>query len=146
PYYAWESGTVSYSSTAPIPGVTQNPWITQTMAGIQGTNNPVFVYDNPGAVNQTSVRQSSPSTWWGLSSSGIRDGAIDGFPYGSNIGIATYREAADNARRISGNTQFPAADKGFYKTKSIADPTTFDFYNILIDGPNKREWQNWDAY
>lgn len=147
PYYAWESGTVSYASTDPIPaGIVKNPWITQSMAGMQGTNNPVFVYDNPGAINQASIRQSSPGTWFGVNSTGGRDGSIDGFPYGSNVGIATYREAADNARRISGNTQFPAADKGFYKTKSIADPSIFDFYHILIDGPNKREWQNWDAY
>lgn len=33
-----------------------------------------------------------------------------------------------------------------YKNQSLSDPTIFDFYNTLIDGPNKEEWQDWDAY
>ena len=28
----------------------------------------------------------------------------------------------------------------------LSDPTIFDFYNNLIDGPNKREWQNFEKY
>jgi hypothetical protein len=35
---------------------------------------------------------------------------------------------------------------GLYKTKSITDPGIFDFYNNLLDGPTKKEWQGWEAY
>lgn len=41
---------------------------------------------------------------------------------------------------------FPAAKYGQYRTMSLLDPTVFDFYNTLIDGPTKREWEDWDAY
>lgn len=40
----------------------------------------------------------------------------------------------------------PNAQFGQYRQESLTDPTIFDFYNTLIDGPNKREWENWDAY
>lgn len=33
-----------------------------------------------------------------------------------------------------------------YKNNSISDPTIFDFYNNLIDGPNKKEWQDWESF
>jgi hypothetical protein len=32
-----------------------------------------------------------------------------------------------------------------YFDQTLADPSVFDFYNKLIDGPNKREWQDWNA-
>jgi len=28
----------------------------------------------------------------------------------------------------------------------LQDPSVFDFYHKLLDGPNKHEWQNWKAY
>ena len=33
-----------------------------------------------------------------------------------------------------------------YNNKSLADPSIFNFYDNLIDGPNKQEWQNWKAF
>ncbi len=33
-----------------------------------------------------------------------------------------------------------------YKNNSLTDPSIFNFYNNLIDGPNKKEWQDWDTY
>lgn len=33
-----------------------------------------------------------------------------------------------------------------YQDKTLSDPTVFDYKNNLIDGPNKREWQQWNAY
>lgn len=33
-----------------------------------------------------------------------------------------------------------------YNDKSLTDPSIFDFYNKLIDGPNKQEWQNWKSF
>jgi len=40
----------------------------------------------------------------------------------------------------------PNASAGIYKNQHLLDPTIFDFYNNLMDGPNKREYQEWDAY
>ena len=43
---------------------------------------------------------------------------------------------------------FPGAYAGTvnYNNKSLADPSIFNFYDNLIDGPNKQEWQNWKAF
>ena len=35
---------------------------------------------------------------------------------------------------------------GQYRNKSLTDASVFDFYNKLIDGNNKKEWEEWDAY
>ncbi len=34
----------------------------------------------------------------------------------------------------------------FYKDERLADRSIFDFYNQLLDGPNKREWSNFDVF
>ncbi len=44
------------------------------------------------------------------------------------------------------NMGLPNADDGVYKNQHLLDPSIFDFYNKLIDGDNKREFQNWDAF
>ena len=149
PYYAWESGAIGYPSEAANAIEPKNFWMVQYMApGIQSTSNPMFFYDNANATAQSYVRQAAPATYWGLAADRSFDRGIDGFPYGSNIGIGSYNEMAYSDWRTNGqdNTAFPGADKGFYKSKSLTDPTIFDFYNNLIDGPNKGEWQKWKAY
>jgi len=138
PYYAWDRGIVAYS-TEVAEGETRNQWVGQYMGNASLTNNPVFVFNGSGAVNASSVYQALPATTYGVSATGAIDGSIDGFPYGSNIGILGY---SDYARYMG----LSAADKGFYKNKSMTDPTIFDFYNKLIDGPNKHEWQNWQTW
>ena len=43
---------------------------------------------------------------------------------------------------------YPGAYAGTvnYNNKSLTDPSIFNFYDNLIDGPNKQEWQNWKAF
>lgn len=33
----------------------------------------------------------------------------------------------------------------FYVDQVLTDPTIYNFFDNLLDGPNKREWQNWKA-
>ena len=40
----------------------------------------------------------------------------------------------------------PLALAGQYKNMTMQDSTIFDFYNNLIDGPNKWETEKWNAY
>lgn len=50
-------------------------------------------------------------------------GGVDGGPYaGANAGSVKYFD------------------------QTLSDRYIFDFYNKLIDGPNKREWQDWNAF
>lgn len=150
PYYAWESQAIGYPSNEPQNAMEQkNFWVVQYMVpGAQATSNPMFFYDMANSTTHSYVMQAGPATYYGVSSTGDRDASIDGFPYGSNIGIASFNEAAYNNWRTLGqaNTPYPAADKGFYKRKSLVDSSIFNFYDNLIDGPNKGEWQKWDAF
>lgn len=46
----------------------------------------------------------------------------------------------------AGIANLPGATYGQYRTASLLDPSVFDFYNKLIDGPTKKEWEKWNAY
>ena len=34
----------------------------------------------------------------------------------------------------------------YYTDKVLTDPSIFNFYKALLDGPNKHEWKNWTAF
>lgn len=40
----------------------------------------------------------------------------------------------------------PFADFGGYVPATLRDTSVFDFYNKLMDGPNKGEWTDWDVF
>lgn len=58
---------------------------------------------------------------------------------GTLFGLASLNSYATNAN-------LPGASYGQYRSASLTDPTVFDFYNKLIDGPNKKEFEHWNAY
>lgn len=139
PWYAWSQGVVVYSSSDVAEGEIENAWVGQNMGNGSLTANPVFVYSSGSEVAAASAYQAGPVGTYGLSADGSIDGSINGFPYGSNIGIIGYGSWA----RESGQ---PGADKGFYKDKSLTDTSIFNYFDYLIDGPNKKEWQNWQTW
>ncbi|EDY80647.1 TonB-dependent receptor plug domain protein [Verrucomicrobiia bacterium DG1235] len=63
---------------------------------------------------------------------------VDGTGY-NYLGIDDSKDAAAKAG-------VPFSSIGGYKSNTLSDPTIFDFYNNLLDGDNKREWQEWEAY
>ncbi len=157
PYYVWAAGIVPYSSSQILPGEKVNYWLVQS-PGYNATDNPVFYYDN--ASTATTVREGGVSTNFGIATNGTRDAGIGGFPYASPVGIASYSAYANDLYRNSvvGSSRYDptitaaqkasvaGASSGFYKDKALTDSSIFDFYNNMIDGPNKREWQKWEAY
>lgn len=42
--------------------------------------------------------------------------------------------------------RLPGYQYGQYREQSLLDPSVFNFYENLIDGPNKSEKEDWDAY
>jgi hypothetical protein len=87
----------------------------------------------------------TPSYWlWeiratrGINSSGVDDNGVGEFAFHRPMGIAS---AASFAR----NAGLPYAEFGVYKDVQLTDATIFDFYNNLLDGPNKSEWSGWDS-
>ena len=110
-----------------------NPWIGNF--GQQfGSTLLIFNNDNPNLQKGLVLE---PNQFWGISSSGGRSGGVTAFT--RPPGVADYATFAKNAR-------LPFWDYGLYKDKSLTDASVFDFYNSLIDGPNKKEWQNFRAY
>ena len=46
----------------------------------------------------------------------------------------------------AGIARLPGFEYGQYRTAVLQDASVFDFYNNLIDGPTKSEFEKWDAY
>ena len=44
------------------------------------------------------------------------------------------------------NASLEFADINAYKARSLVDDSIFDFYDNLLEGPNKREWNDFDAF
>jgi hypothetical protein len=86
--------------------------------------------------------------------------ANEGLAAGASIGgISTYRPDAIppfsliadyigvNDTANGGNEPFKTVPGGvYYNDKVITDPSIFNFYKELLDGPNKHEWKNWTAF
>jgi len=53
--------------------------------------------------------------------------------------VLSYHEYANAAK-------LPLSGSGQFRNKTLQDDSVFDFYNQLLDGPNKSEWEDWDAY
>ncbi len=93
-------------------------------------------YDDATTGNASRAMQAEYTTVGGISSTGALDNSINGIPFFRYFALNT-----NNAyKRASG-----AVGGNYYVNISMDDPSVFDFYNKLIDGPNKREWQSWDA-
>ena len=100
------------------------------------------IYDNAVAVFPEG--DSSFQTVGFMSSNGHAtrngvNGTISGMDWWTWNGIRTYDLYASQEA-------LPYYELGAYKAKHLTDPTIFNFYDILIDGPNKNEWQRWNAF
>ncbi len=133
PLVLWQSGYAGITGSSNT-GTNINYWIGQYKGPtMQTTNNAVALYPTARSSTVSSYSQALPygeylptNTGWGV-------------PYFAAMGIVGLQDYAKNAH-------LPGADAGTWKTKSLSDPTIFDFYNKLIDGPNKKEWQKWTAF
>jgi outer membrane receptor protein involved in Fe transport len=126
--YAWQDNERLHA----IGDSLYNPWI-----GPAGANT---VYDG---VIQTFPTPGSPTP--GISFPGsivnypaTTDASRNGPANGQYWGIVNYSTYANQAK-LPGYLLSP------YKDKSLTDPRVFDFYNNLLEGPNKRNWTDFHA-
>jgi hypothetical protein len=119
---------------------TYNPWIGTFAASFGG---PIgYFTDTNSATPSSPYWEQELNTNHGLSITGNNEVAFTGgvgFQFHRLIGIAPYSEFATLA-------QLPYAEFGVYKNNSLTDPTIFNFYDNLLDGPNKEEWQDFDVF
>ncbi len=115
-----------------------NPWLT---AGIANQQQPIWFID--GTTNQ------QYRIYGGYVNTGARN--LNGSVRGIGDALLGQRYS-DLFFGINGVPQYataarlPGAQYGQYRNMSMSDASIFNFYDELIDGPNKKEWENWDAY
>jgi len=125
-----------------------NPWLGNEMDALTG-GGIGFIYNN-GDSNPAIIRATGTNNNYGIGPDGQIDRGIGSFVFGRLQDVAAYNEYTRNAeadalaRGVA--NPFPGAASNFYKDIHLNNPNVFDFYNILIDGNNKREWSDWTAY
>ncbi len=97
---------------------------------------PLFMWEDPNSSNFnaqiTEINQRG-----GLAP----DGSID-----DNLATGFSRwTAPQNYITYAQDANLPFANFGQYKQFHLQDSSIFNFYDQLIDGPNKEEWSNWDV-
>ncbi len=110
------------------------PWFREAFQG-RMFNSDMGLFYNANSSAPTLAQTPTIGTPLGIDSTGAIDGTIGGIEFARPWAIGTYNAYARAA--IPGGK--------YYSNVSLTDPTIFDFYNKLIDGPNKKEWQNWKA-
>ena len=133
-------GVLSYypngiNGGSPNPGY--NPWI-GNFANQFGSPM-VFFQNNSSTQAQMQTFEPRQQFAGGLSSTGAVDLTIGGQRWQRPGSVTPYAAYAKNAGLIY-------SELGVYKDRSLTDSSIFDFYNQLLDGPNKKEWQNFRAY
>ncbi len=111
-----------------------NPWIGNMAAAIGGP----IAYFNTGGDGVPNYIAQEIREDWGINPQGQVDRGL-AYDFNRLAGIAAYSDYAINAG-------LPMAQFGIYKNRSLTDPSIFNFYDTLIDGPNKMEWQDFDVF
>ncbi|HEU5077994.1 MAG TPA: TonB-dependent receptor plug domain-containing protein [Opitutaceae bacterium] len=114
-----------------------NPWLSaygnqqQPIWFIDGTTNKLYQiyggYVNAGALDNAGKNRGSGNSLIGQRFSNEFYNLTNLSSYATNAKIAGYQY-------------------GQYRNQSLQDSSIFDFYNNLIDGPTKKEWERWTAY
>ncbi len=127
------------------PGINGGPY--------SGTFNPdylpnvgSFAENFGGPINYFAADGGTPDIWQqeikefrGIGPDGAVDGGVGAFNFNRAIGIAPQAAFARNAG-------LPFGEFGVYKNNNLTDPSIYNFYDNLIDGPNKNEWQNFQNF
>ncbi len=130
-----------YNSTGGFPDKTLNPYWQPWLGGQFGASyfgNPMAIFSS-GENSAATLVNWEPSAARGLNPAGAVDRGIAGIPFSRMSSITLYRD-------LSKKVNLPGAKFGLTRNLSLSDPSIFDFYDQLIDGPNKHEWQNFRRY
>jgi len=142
PFWAWGTSAQIDRGNGGRTGEPNIPWLGQEM--LPASIAAGFRFDN-GNPNAIDIGGSTAGRNFGIDADGNIDRGIDGFIFGREQQVAGFNEYSKNAEAVNPGS-FPGAGKNFYKDKHLTDPSVFNFYDQLIDGNNKNEWNKWDAY
>jgi outer membrane receptor protein involved in Fe transport len=100
-------------------------------------------YPDPASSSQGSsnvasiIGESTKTTRFGIGPNGQIDGSVDGIPFARFIALANPFQNA-----IAEGRPFPAQ----WKDNSLTDPSIFNFYKLLLDGPSKNEFRKFESF
>ncbi|GAB5559202.1 MAG: hypothetical protein SynsKO_08490 [Synoicihabitans sp.] len=127
--------SINGGPNAGLPNPAYQPWIGNFGQQFGGPN---LFYDGSSPThNDAWVWEISEER--GLAPDGSVDGDIGEWAFHRAGGIDDYSSFARKAG-------LPFSEFGVYRNFNLTDPTVFDFYNNLYDGPNKEEWQDWNHF
>jgi hypothetical protein len=126
--------SINGGPTSGTPNPAYQPWLGNFGQQYGG---PLEFY-NVGDTTPMGVWVAEPKQMGGINADGQIDNTL-ALAYQRPASVSTYSVFAKNA-------QLPFASEGIWKDKVLTDPSVFDFYNKLLDGPNKKEWQKFRAY
>jgi len=124
-----------------LPNGTPNPQWLPWLGGQFSSSyfgNPMAIFSS-GDTAQGNLVELEPSTVRGIGTNGAIDRNIGGLPFSRQSSVTIYRD-------VSKKVNLPGAKFGLTRNIQLSDPSIFDFYDQLIDGPNKYEWQNFHRY
>jgi outer membrane receptor protein involved in Fe transport len=120
-----------------------SPWLASEDIHYAWDSMPTYWFD--GTTGQLISAGQSGAGGIGANGEGI--GGFGGLGNSYNVYTSGFSHYASVMNYLD-ETLYPGADANTvtYLDKTLSDPTIYDFYNNLIDGSNKHEWQDWDAY
>ncbi|OAM91193.1 TonB-dependent receptor plug domain-containing protein [Termitidicoccus mucosus] len=117
------------------PNPNYQPWLGPAGAIYE---NLATVFPDPRSGAWTAIIPGLALETGGLAPDGSVDGEIEGMPWTVWRGIRNFNDYA-------GFVGLPNNNLGVYKAVTLSDDSIFDFYDKLLEGPNKREWQKFDS-
>jgi hypothetical protein len=108
----------------------------------QSFESPLVIFDRHYSPS-FEIRRAGATDTSGTGAIGV-DGLPDpdgvaGIRYHRILGVTGYANYASRA-------ELPNYTFGLYRDFHLSDPTIFDFHNLLMDGPNKYEWADFNAW
>lgn len=125
PLTTWDQWGNNYLGTSAA-----YPWFRESSFGRMGNPNLAGFYDGNGLLYSMAPKANGTPI-----GAGSKTTPIGGLEFAKLWAVTTY----NNYARIA----LPGGK--YYSNVSISDPSIYDFFNNLIDGDNKREWQDWNA-
>ncbi len=108
------------------------PWLGNFAQSFGG---PLAFFTSGSATTPSRIVMSEWQDDYGLNSAGAIDGSVGGHTYSRRVSVDEYY-------RYASDVGLPYSGSGVYKSVTLSDASVFDFYNQLLDGPNKKEWQD----
>lgn len=125
PLTTWDQWGNNYLGTSAA-----YPWFREGSFGRMGNPNLASFYDGNGLLYSMTPKANGTPI-----GAGTKTTPIGGLEFAKLWAITTF----NNYARVA----LPGGK--YYSNVSLSDPSIYDFYNNLIDGDNKREWQDWNA-